>query len=65
MGQYVMFCAHVHTPLSTGTGSHCYLSSPLVPELLTFSLEGAALHQDCCLHREHVTYVQCSGIKSM
>jgi hypothetical protein len=53
MGQYVMFCAHVHTPLSTGTGSCCYLSSFLAPELLTSAPEGAALHQHYSLHREH------------
>jgi hypothetical protein len=59
-----MFCAHVHTPLSAGTGSYCYLSSFLAPELLTSSPEGAALHQDYSLRREHVTRVYCSRMKS-
>lgn len=57
MGLYAVFCAHVHTPLSGGTGSYCYLSSFLAPELLTSSPEGVALHQDYSLQREHVTCV--------
>lgn len=56
MGQYVIFCACVHTPFSAGIGSYCYLSSCLVPEFPTFSPEVAALHQGCCLHRKYDTF---------
>jgi hypothetical protein len=51
MGQYVISCAHVHTPFAAGTGSYCYLSSCLVPEFPTFSPEVVALPQDCHLHK--------------
>jgi hypothetical protein len=62
MGQHVILCACVHTPFSAGIGSYCYLSSCLVPEFPAFSPEVAALHQDCCLHREfNMFYSFCSN----